>query len=70
MQKNSAPPEQVGWTTEDKEELQRTTKREIDMTETYLGRCAALRIRKTIAAVLDFTEEEWETLKLKKLNEM
>jgi hypothetical protein len=56
---NSAPPELVGWTTEDKKDLQRTTKREIDMMETYLGRYAALRIRNTIAAVLDFTEEEW-----------
>ena len=67
---NSAPPELVGWTTEDKKELQRTTKREIDMMETYLGRCAALRIRKTIAAVLDFTEEEWETLKRLKEKDM
>ena len=33
------------------------------MSETYLGRYAALQKRKAVAAILDFTDEEWEALK-------
>jgi hypothetical protein len=33
------------------------------MLETYLGSYAALQKRNAIAAVLDFTNEEWESLK-------
>ncbi len=58
------------WTTEDKEELQRIANREIDMTETYLGRYAALQKRNAVAAVLDFTGEEWEMLKRLKEEDM
>jgi hypothetical protein len=39
---NTAPPELVRWTTEDKEELQRIANRDIHMNDTYLGRYAAL----------------------------
>jgi hypothetical protein len=67
---NTAPPELVGWTTEDKEELQRIANREIDMMETYLGRYTALQKRNVVAAVLDFTGEEWETLKRLKEEDM
>ena len=67
---NTVPPELVGWTTEDEEEVQRIANREIDMTETYLGRYAALQKRNTVAAVLDFTGEEWETLKRLKQDNM
>jgi hypothetical protein len=55
---NTALPELVGWTTEDKEELQRIANREIDMRETYLGRYTALQKRNTVAAILDFTGNE------------
>ena len=64
------PPELVGWTTEDEEQVQRIANREIDMTETYLGRYAALQKRNTVAAVLDFSGEEWETLKRLKQDNM
>jgi hypothetical protein len=37
--------------------------REIDMSKTYLGRYAALQKRNAVAAVLDFSTEEWESLK-------
>ena len=33
------------------------------MSETYLGRYAALQKRNAMAAILDFTDEEWEALK-------
>ena len=33
------------------------------MSETYLGRYAAIQKRTAAAAVLDFTDEEWESLK-------
>ena len=50
----TGPPVLVGWSTEDEEELMRLKNREIDMSETYLGRYAALQKRNTVAAVLDF----------------
>jgi hypothetical protein len=37
--------------------------RDIDMSETYLGRFAALQKRNAVAAVLDMSEDEWESLK-------
>jgi hypothetical protein len=40
------------------------------MTETYLGRYAALQKRNAVAAVLDFTGEEWEMLKRLKEEDM
>jgi hypothetical protein len=36
---------------------------EIDMSETYLGWYAAIQKRTVVASVLDFTNEEWESLK-------
>ena len=39
---------------------------EIDMAETVLGRYAALMKRNAVASVLDFTDAEWESLKLLK----
>ncbi len=60
---NTGPPVLVGWSTEDEEELMRLKNREIDMSETYLGRYAALQKRNTVAAVLDFSEDEWQSLK-------
>jgi hypothetical protein len=33
------------------------------MSETFLGRYAAIQKRTAVAAVLDFTNEEWESLK-------
>ena len=40
------------------------------MTETYLGRYAALQKSNAVAAVLDFTGEDWETLKRLKEEDM
>jgi hypothetical protein len=37
------------------------------MADTYLGRYAAMQKKNAVAAVLDFTDEEWESLK--QLNE-
>jgi hypothetical protein len=51
------------WTDEDKEQLTKIKNKEIDMSETYLGRYAALQKRNAVAAILDFTDEEWEALK-------
>jgi hypothetical protein len=36
------------------------------MLETYLERYAALQKRNAVSAVLDFTDEEWESLKTMK----
>ncbi len=60
---NTALPLLREWTAEDEEELVRITNREIDMSETYLGRYAALQKRNAVAAVLDFSTKEWESLK-------
>ncbi len=57
------PPMVDVWTAEDEEEMLKISNREIDMSETYLGRYAALQKRNAVAAVLDFTDEEWESLK-------
>ena len=51
------------WTDEDEEQLTKIKNKEIDMSETYLGRYAALQKRNAVAAILDFTDEEWEALK-------
>ena len=53
-----APPLLREWTAEDEEELARITNRDIDMSETYLGRYAALQKRNVVAAVLDFSTKE------------
>ena len=36
----------------------------LDMSETYLSRYAALQKRNAVAAILGFTDEEWEALKM------
>ena len=50
------------WTAEDEEHLLQLKNKDIDMSETYLGRYAAIQKRNVVAAVLDFTDEEWESL--------
>ena len=58
------PPQMANlWTAEDEEHLLQLKNKEIDMSETYLGRYAAIQKRNAVAAVLDFTDEEWESLK-------
>jgi len=59
----TAPPVVHKWTDEDEQQLIRIKNREIDMSETYLGRYAALQKRNAVAAILDFTDEEWDSLK-------
>jgi hypothetical protein len=61
----TAPPVVNGWTDEDEDEEQLTKikNKEIDMSETYLGRYAAIQKRNAVAAILDFTDEEWESVK-------
>ena len=58
-----APPVVHKWIDEDKQQLIRIKNREIGMSETYLGRYAALQKRNVVAAILDFTDKEWEALK-------
>ncbi len=58
-----APPVVHEWTDEDEDQLTKIKKREIDISETYLGRYAALQKRNAVAAILDFTDKEWEALK-------
>ena len=48
---------------EDKEQLVRLSKKEIDMSETYLIRYAVFQKRTAVAAVLDFADKEWESVK-------
>jgi hypothetical protein len=54
------------WTAADEDNLVKMVNHEIDMSETYLERYAALQKRNTVSAVLDFTDEEWESLKTMK----
>jgi len=60
---STEPPMADVWTAKDEEELVKLSNKEIDMSETYLGRYAAIQKRNAVAAVLDFTDEEWESLK-------
>jgi hypothetical protein len=60
---NTEPPMADMWTAEDKEQLLKISNKEINMLETYLGRYAAIQKRTAVAAVLDFTNKEWESLK-------
>jgi hypothetical protein len=48
---------------EDKERLAKIANKEIDMSEMFLGRYAAVQKRNTVAAVLNFSAKEWESLK-------
>ncbi len=54
------------WTAADEQKLVDMANNKIDMSETYLGRYAALQKRNAVAAVLDFTDEELESLKMLK----
>jgi len=56
------PPVFERWNNSDEEELMRMKTSEVDMSETALGRYAALMKRQTAASVLDFTDEEWANL--------
>jgi hypothetical protein len=68
---NTPPSVLAEWTEEDEAELKRIAEMEIDMADTYLGRYAAMQKKNAVAAVLDFTNEEWESLKqLKEDNTM
>ena len=60
----------VSITEEDEAELVRIANEEIDMSETYLGRYALMQKKNALAAVLDFTDEEWESLKKLKEDDM
>ncbi len=59
---NMEPPMVDVWTAEDEEQLLKISIKEIDIPETYLGQYAAIQ-KRTAVAVLDFTNEEWESLK-------
>jgi hypothetical protein len=67
---NTPPPVLVEWTEEDEAELKRIADMEIDMADTYLGWYAAMQKKNAVAAVLDFTNEEWESLKQLKEDDM
>ena len=67
---NTPPPVLVEWTEEDEAELKRIANTEIDMADTYLGRYAATQKKNAVAAILDFTDEEWESLKQLKEDDM
>jgi hypothetical protein len=60
---NTEPPMVDVWTVEDEEKLVRLSNKQIDMSETFLGRYAAIQKRTAVAAILNFTDEEWESLK-------
>ena len=60
---NMEPPMVDVWTAEDEEKLVRLCNKVIDMVETFLGRYAAIQKRTAVAAILNFTDEEWESLK-------
>jgi hypothetical protein len=51
------------WMAEDEEQLVRLSNNQIEMSETFLGRYAAIQKRTAVAAVLEFTDEEWESFK-------
>ncbi len=60
---NTEPPTIEGWTEKDEEKLRALTNKDIDMSETFLGRFAALQKRNAVAAVLDMSDDERESLK-------
>ena len=57
------PPQLDIWTAEDEENLAKIIDKDIDMSETFLGRYAVLQKRNAVAAVLEMSDEEWESLK-------
>ena len=60
---NTEPLTVDAWEAEDKEQLLKLSNTVIDMSETYLGRYASIQKRNAASAILDFTNEEWESLK-------
>ncbi len=60
---STEPPMADVWAAMDKEKLVKLSNKEIDMSETYFRRYAAIQKRNAVAAVLDFTDEEWDSLK-------
>jgi hypothetical protein len=57
------PPMVDMWTADDEEQLLKISNKEIDMLETSLGWFILIQNRTAVAAVLDFTNKEWESLK-------
>jgi len=60
---NAEPPTIEGWTEKDEEKMLALSNKDVDMSETFLGRFAALQKRNAVAAVLDMKDDEWESLK-------
>ncbi len=58
------PPIFEKWGDSDEEELIWLKTTEVDISETALGRYAALVKRQAFASVLDFTDDEWTNLKM------
>ena len=54
----TAPPAVHEWTDAGEEQLTKIKNKEIDMSETYLGRYAPLQKGNAVASILDFTDEE------------
>ena len=68
---NTSPPILLGWEEKDEAELKRIADKKIDVADTFFGLYAAMQKKNAVAAVLDFTDEEWESLKqLKECNMM
>ncbi len=59
---NTELPQHDMWMAEDKERLAKIANKAIDMPETFLGRYATVHKRNVVAAVLNFSAEEWESL--------
>jgi hypothetical protein len=59
---NAEPPTIEGWTEKDEEKMRALSNKDVDMSETFLGRFAALQKRNAVAAVLDMKDDEWESL--------
>jgi hypothetical protein len=60
---NTELPQLDMWRAEDKERLAKIANKEIDMSDTFLGWCVTVQKRNAVAAVLDFSAKEWESLK-------
>ncbi len=60
---NTEPQQLDMWMAEDEERLAKIANKEIDMLETFLGRYAAVQKRNAVAAVLNFSAKEWDSLK-------
>ena len=51
------------WTEKDEDKLRELSDKDIDMSKTFLGRFAAVQKKNAVAAVLDISDDEWESLK-------